>query len=38
MMFVTAEKRRFKIGMDLITSIFSSTGIAVHVRPNPGYQ
>jgi len=38
MMFVRAEKRRFKIGMDLITSIFSRTGIAVHVRPNPGYQ
>jgi hypothetical protein len=38
MMFVTSERRRSKIDMDLITSIFSRTGIAVHVRPNPGYQ
>jgi len=38
MMFVTPKHEQDKIDMELVESIFARTGIAVHVRRNPGYQ
>jgi hypothetical protein len=38
MLFVTPKHEQDKIDMKLVESIFAHTGIAIHVRSNPGYQ